>query len=394
MAHWERVRIDPDFTGVSSRERRGGSYLRYHPDPLVSGLQLLSTDALEYAFDSSSAVAVLGERLRARPLPLLYAALIRSESIASSWVEGERETPRNIMLARLDHDRATPQGRSVARNIDAMSAAIARLDGIWQHEDIHQIHATLLPSLSTGGYRHEQVFIGGRSALSAQYVPPPFQTVPSCMDDFLAYVNRGGDNPLLTAVLAHAQFETIHPYTDGNGRVGRALFHGVLHRAGVVTGGVLPLSLALAKDTSAYVDALTAYRHDGDRIEDRRAAVSRYTETMLDFVNVSVAITHDVAERVDRVWDDWTGAVSRFRADSSVHRAVDILIQQPVVTTSYLQRELGVTKMAAHTCVNALVEAGVLTPSGGTLKRAHLYQADAVLDILQLSGSGANPSTP
>lgn len=393
MASWERVRVDPDYTGVSSRERRGGTYLRYHPDLMTSGLDILDRAAIEYSYDTSSRVAVLGERLRARPLPLLYATLIRSESIASSWVEGERETPRNIMLARLDHDRATPAGRRVARNIEAMSAAIKRLDGTWQHTDIHQIHHTLLPAIASGGYRNEQVFIGGQSALGAQYVPPPHQEVAGYMDDFLKYVNLGGDSPLLAAMLAHAQFETIHPYTDGNGRVGRALVHGILHRARVVTDGVLPLSLALKADKASYVKALTDYRHDGDQAEARQDAVSRYAVTMLDFVNTAVDLAHDFAEQVDQVSSRWTDAASRYRSDSSVHRAIDVLIQQPVITVPYLQHELGVTKMAAHTTVNALVEAEILKPSGGKLKRANLYQADAVLGILEASGSGPDLDT-
>ncbi|KNX37420.1 Fic family protein [Luteipulveratus halotolerans] len=382
MARWERVHVDPDYSGVTSRERRGGAYLRYHPDPMISARDVLSRAVLEYAADTASTVAVLGERLRARPLPLLYATLIRSESIASSWVEGERETPRNIMLARLDHDRATPTGRRVARNIDAMTAAIEGLDGVWQHADIHRIHRTLLPAIAAGGYRTEQVFIGGSSALNAQFVPPPHSTVAALMDDLLGYVNRGGDSPLLTAVLAHAQFETIHPYVDGNGRVGRALFHGVLHRAGTVTGGVLPLSLALTSDLRTYVDALTSYRYD-DSVGAAQG-VSAYVETMLDLVNRSVEIAQDFTERVEHVQSSWAESVSRFRSDSSVHRALDVLIQQPVVTASHLQQELGITKMAAHTTTNALVEVGILTPAGGRLRRANLYQADDVLGILQV----------
>jgi Uncharacterized conserved protein len=323
---------------------------------------------------------VLGERLRARPLPLLYATLIRSESIASSWVEGERETPRNIMLARIDHERASSAGVRVARNIDAMRTAIERLGAVWTHQDIQRVHHTLLPELRSTGYRDQPVFIGCNSPLTARFVPPPHEEVQAYMDDLLAYVNTGGDSPLIAALLAHAQFETVHPFPDGNGRVGRALFHGLLHRAGVVTGGVLPLSLALKDDKDTYVKALTAYRHDDD---ERSTATSSYVNTMLDFVNGAVDLAGDFSRRVDAVWERWSEALSTYRRDSSVHRAIDVLIQQPVVTAAYLQDELQVTKMTANTCLKNLIDAQIVRPAGGKLKRANLFQADAVLDILE-----------
>ena len=204
------------------------------------------------------------------------------------------------------------------------------------------------------------------------------------MDDLLSYVNTIGDSPLVAALLTHAQFETIHPFPDGNGRVGRALFHGVLHRAGIVTGGVLPLSVALQRDKDRYVEALTAYRYgDRSRALTRVEATSTYVMMMLDFVNTAVELAAQFSEQVEVVLARWSSAVAGYRSDSSVHRAIDVLIQQPVVTAGFLQEQLGITKMAAHTCVNSLVDAGVLHASGGKLKRANLFQADDVLDILE-----------
>ncbi len=381
MARWEEVHAEPDFNGVTSRERRGGFYRRYHPDLMTRGLEVLDRAVTEYAYDTAGRVAVLGERLRARPLPLLYATLIRSEGIASSWVEGERETPRNIMLARIDHDRASSAGVRVARNIDAMRTALERLGAAWTHQGIQQVHHTLLPELHSTGYRDQPVFIGGNSPLTARFVPPPHEEVEAYMDDLLSYVNTGGDSPLIAALLAHAQFETVHPFPDGNGRVGRALFHGLLHRAGVVTGGVLPLSLALKDDKDTYVKALSAYRHDED--DERSTATSSYVNTMLDFVNGAVDLSEGFSHRVDAVWEQWSEALSTYRRDSSVHRAIDVLIQQPIVTAAYLQDELQVTKMTANTCLKNLIDAQIVRPAGGKLKRANLFQADAVLDILE-----------
>ena len=91
MAHWERVQVPPDFAGLTRADRQGGSYLRYHPDMLASVSNTLDGEVLEYAADVSTALGRLGERLRSNPLPILYSAMIRSESISSSWIEGIRE---------------------------------------------------------------------------------------------------------------------------------------------------------------------------------------------------------------------------------------------------------------------------------------------------------------
>jgi Fic family protein len=204
------------------------------------------------------------------------------------------------------------------------------------------------------------------------------------MDDLLRYANTSGDNPLALGALVHAQFETVHPFLDGNGRVGRALFHAALSRAQVVTGGVLPLSVALKDDVPGYVQALTAYRHDGDDPDVRRAAVSRFALRFVEYVERSIAFTEQFADDVERIESRWRDALSGRRSDSSVHRAAfGVLVEQPVVTAAYLQEQLGVTKMAAHTTLDALLQAEIVRPAGGKLKRSNLYQATEILDLLE-----------
>ena len=144
MARWERVQVSPDYAGVTGAERRGGSYLRYHPDRLADTTNDLDPSVLEHAADVSTALARLGGRLRANPLPILYATSIRSESISSSWIEGIRETPRDVAVAQIASEAHS--ATQVVRNVAAMREAIDLLGaGAWESDHIVAIHQDLLP---------------------------------------------------------------------------------------------------------------------------------------------------------------------------------------------------------------------------------------------------------
>lgn len=397
MGRWERVRVAPDFQGVTRREREGGSYLRYHPDLLPSTPPSTSPELGELIADASARVAALGQRLRDRPMPLLYATLLRSESIASSWIEGLRETPRNVVAARLEgvHGPGSTS-RRVLRNIEAMEESVTALvKQVWTDEDVHAIHRSLLTNRSDGRYRDRQVYIGGTSPLSAEYVAPPASEVDAYMDDLLHFVNVAGDTPLVKAALVHAQFEAIHPYEDGNGRTGRVLFHGVLARAAMVDQGVLPLSLVLRDDIDGYIGALTAFRHDGGRPDEAR-------EALLTFFMHAVLRAADIADEaiadVDLTVARWQPYVERLRADSSVHRVIGILTEQPVITQGYITERLGVTRATATNALAELEKVGILQRSGGRYKRQPVYQAGDVLALMDSFVPGppsvAPPSTP
>lgn len=384
MAYDERIQVAPDFQGVTRKDRQGGSYLRYHPDALPTGPVAQSPELSELITDASTRVAALGERLRARPMPLLYATLLRSESIASSWIEGLRETPRNVMVARLEEIEGTRStARGVLRNIEAMEESVTALvTPAWTHADVHAVHHELMPGVHEGRYRQGQEYIGGTSPLTAQYVAPPHTDVPTLMDDLLRYVNAAGDPPLVAAALTHAQFETIHPYEDGNGRTGRVLFHGVLARAGLVDQGVLPLSLVLRDDVDGYVGALTAFRPGSDDPTVKAAAREAFLTYFLDAVIEAAAIADAAIADVDQILTRWRPYVERLRTDSSVHRLLDLLTQQPVLTPGYVQERLHVTRATADRALGELEQVGIIQRSGGRLLRQSVYQAGEVLALM------------
>jgi len=390
MAHWERVAVPPDFMGASRAERQGGSYLRYHPDRLADVSNTLAPAVLEHAAEVSTALARLGARLSANPLPVLYATTLRSESISSSWIEGIRATPRDVAVAQLGDEAASYTGTQIARNVAAMKDAIAVLGaGPWRHEHIWDIHHELLP-WQRRGYRRDQVWVGGTHKLNADYAAPPGAAVSSYMDDLLGYANTSGDLPVVLAGVIHAQFETIHPFDDGNGRVGRALVHGVFKRAGLVDGGVIPLSTALRNDERGYVRALTSYRYDGD---SRAAALNTYVDRFLSYVGSATAAAQNFADAATALNRRWLDALVGVRADAAVHRALDVVIENPVISARFLAEHLDVTLRRAEQLVQQLQEVRILAPATGKYRRSPLYQANDILALLAF-GAEAGPRTP
>lgn len=380
MAHWERVQVPPDYAGLTRADRRGGSYLRYHPDRLASVSNTLDGEVLEYAADVSVALGRLGERLRSNPLPILYSTMIRSESISSSWIEGIRENARAIAVAQIGDEAASHNATAVIRNVEAMKDAVELLGaGTWTHEKVLDIHHDLLP-WHRPGYRTEQVWIGGTNKFNADYAGPPQELVHSYMTDLLDYANTSGDLPVVQAAIIHAQFETIHPFEDGNGRVGRALLHGILKRAGLVDGGVIPLSSVLRADVNGYVKALTAYRYDGD---DRARALNAYVEQLLDYVSAAVSAAERFRLAAIDVHDRWTQSVSGFRSDSSIHRAVDLLVEYPVISARFVADNLGVSTVSAQKLIKQLGSVGIVRTAAGKYRKSALYQADDILDLLE-----------
>jgi Fic family protein len=273
VAGWESARWEAAFDAPFRRDRRGGAYRRYLPDPL--GARPLVVDA------SLAAKAARAEdgvrRLTADPgshsLEGLARFLLRSEAIASSRIEGLRVSPQHVALAELAVAEGvrvrgfSESARLVANNITTLRQAatdLARSHSV-SVEGIADLHRALLPDARHDGFRQAQNWIGGSDwhPLDAEFVPPPPERVRSLMDDLAQYASGAVHAPLVQAGLVHAQFETIHPFTDGNGRVGRALIHTVLTRRGLTRAALLPVSLVLLTRSDTYVAGLTAYRYDG-----------------------------------------------------------------------------------------------------------------------------------
>ncbi len=259
---------------------------------------------------------------------------------------------------------------------------------------IDELHRALLPDERHHGLREVQNWIGGNdwNPLDAQFVPPPPEHVAPLMEDLVSYAGGGIHAPLVQAALVHAQFETIHPYTDGNGRVGRALIHMVLTRRGLTPAAVLPVSLVLLTRSDAYLDGLTAYRYTGPPGSGAaEEALVRWLGTFLNAAELATDQVVQFANDLAELRAAWRARLSEHRAaigirvtpraDSALARLVEILPEAPLVTTTTVRRMLNVSAPAAYKAVEELAEAGIV--SRKSLARGTTgYFARDVFDLL------------
>jgi Fic family protein len=224
-----------------------------------------------------------------------------------------------------------------------------------------------------GRWREEQVWVGGSPLhpAQAQYVPPVADDVPGLMADLVAFLDRDDLPPLAQAALAHAQFETIHPFTDGNGRTGRALLHSVLLHTGAIRRVTVPISAGLLAIRDDYFDALTAYR---------RGEVEPILRCVAAAARHGTHIGEDLVDTLREVRTDWDEQLTA-RSGSAARSLLDLLLRQPVVTARVVTRELGVSAPTAQAALRRLVDDGVLLESTGH-RRNRVYRAPAALRAL------------
>lgn len=307
----------------------------------------------------------------------LPALLLRSESSSSSQIERLTSSVRNVALAELS-DKAPANARLIARNVEAMRKAIEIGSDI-SIRSICDIHDTLMRDTGAEfGLRDEQVWIGGTpySPHDAQYVPPASDRVRTCLDDLVAFAQRDDIAPIAKAALFHAQFETIHPFTDGNGRTGRTLLHCMLASDEVLRHSTLPISAGLLHDVKPYMEALAAY-HDGNL----EPIIIRLADALELACVIGLRIGDDVAEVLDR-WEE----ANTDRKGSASLRLPALLVEQPVVNIAYIVSHLDISDRAARNLVETACERRILERTG-TERRGVFYQATELIAILEEASS-------
>lgn len=304
----------------------------------------------------------------------LASVLLRTESAASSEIENVTAGAKALALAAIEEKSGT-NAVLVTGNVNAMRSAIDMADDL-SVDTILAAHRTMLDGhayAQPGQFRDGQVWIGGRapSPHTAFFVPPHRSWVPAAMDDLMAFCDRT-DMPVLPhAAIAHAQFETIHPFADGNGRTGRALVHAMLRRSGATRRITVPVSAGLLADTSTYFDALTAYR-DGDT----GPIVTRFADASFAAVDNGRTLARDLAN----TYATWESKI-RARSDSGVWKVMPHLVAQPAVTVRHIQQQTGASYPAAQNAIDHLVNAGVLAPASAS-RRNRVWIAEDVITAL------------
>ncbi|WP_029107844.1 Fic family protein [Mycobacterium sp. URHD0025] len=350
---YEKVRWEPGDRRYASAARP--KYGTYHPAVPASIVDLVlelppsvSADAEAASHEITRFDAELGGEIAP-----FAAVLLRSESAASSQIENLTASARAIAEAELPGGKAKRNAEMIVANTAAMQPAVALSDSV-DADAIREMHRVLMVNESRhtpGEFRTESVWIGGGSTpIGATFVGPRPELIASAIRDLIAFAQRADVPTLPQIAVGHAQFETIHPFTDGNGRTGRALVQAMLRNKGLTRQVTVPVSAALLADTGAYFAALTSYR-DGDAAP----IVERFSQATV----LAIANGRQLVADLREIRESWNDVITA-RSDSAVWKVADLLPRRPVVNAPLLAQELGIKSTNAHRYLNPLADAGIL----------------------------------
>jgi Fic family protein len=377
-----------------ARHRRACGYEAYIPATLAELNLSLSAETAGIVSDGEAAIQRLNAEARPALAPLAR-LLLRTESIASSKVEGLKVGLRELARSEAKVEaggRVGPTALEVLANIDAMQLAVdaATHAEVFATEQITTIHARLMASAPNatriaGVIRSTQNWTGGNdyTPCGADFVPPPPEYVAPLLADLCAAINDETLPPLVQAALVHAQFETIHPFDDGNGRTGRALVQVVLRRRRLAPEYVPPISVVLANAKDRYIAGLINFRED--RVEDW---VAQFAASAASAALLADGYLRSVRRQVD-AWCAQLAATSEApRADAAAWAVIDVLPAHPVLTAPVAQAATGRGKAPVYDAIRQLAAAGVLMPltSGA---RNQSWEAVGLLDMLEGLDEGA-----
>ncbi|MDN4598361.1 Fic family protein [Leifsonia virtsii] len=365
-------RLEVEYASRRMQLRRREPYQAAIPASLASADFTFSGELLADCDDATrELVRFDGER--SEFIAPFSAILLRTESASSSQIEQLTAGPRAIAEAVIG-ERAEGNARLVVSNVHAMEAALALADEI-SNASIIAMHTALLDESSpelTGGYRQEQVWIGGALPQTAAFAPPHHERVAAAMNDLILFMRRV-DLPVLPQVaIAHAQFETIHPFPDGNGRTGRALAHSMLRHGDILRHLAVPVSAGLLTDIGRYFDALDAYRSG-----DAEPIVRVFADASL----AAVANADQLADDLIGLRQAWQESLAPIRAGAVGRKLASLSLEYPVLNAVTAERLTGASRPAVVNGLETLVEYGILQ-RGNSAKRNRTWINPEVLDAL------------
>lgn len=393
MAHYETEYWTSDGQGRTHRERQSGEYHPYSPDKLSNQAFTFSSDTVAAISRSEAAVRALNASAKAlSDTESLARLILRAEAIASSRIEGLEISARKLLreeaLQRMGMSRSQDSLASeVIGNINAMIAAVEKA---LSHERITievicDIHRNLVARTSLEAYggviRTTQNWVGGNpyNPISAAYVPPRPKDVGGLLEDLAEFCNEERFSPLAQAALVHAQFETIHPFVDGNGRTGRALTHMILRRRGLVENVVPPISLVLATYRKDYISYLGEYRYTGNTNSNEAAAGrNEWIEFFSSACIQACESAQDFEKRLANLKERWH-TIIKPRKNSASHSLIQLLAGMPVVSVESAALATGKSIEAMRQAVAAFSDADILSQTSKG-KRNRIFEATEVID--------------
>lgn len=349
--------------------------------PLIAERRLTLDAALVADLETAMREIAALDSSHGADLDALGILLMRTESVASSKIESVEASVDDY--ARALH--GVKSNSSAVSMVAATTALHAMIDSVESDRRITvdallTAHRALMSEDPTeaayaGKFRDMQNWIGGsdHSPRGALFVPPPPDTVPGYLADLVTFANRDDLPAMVQAALAHAQFESIHPFTDGNGRVGRALINTVLRRRRVTTRIVVPLASALVAHRDRYFEHLNAYR-DGE--------VGPLLASFVEAARVASVESRATARRLGEIPAEWRAMIGGpLRTGGAPARLLDLLLARPILTAEDATNLIDAPTSSIYTAIERLHAAGVLRPLTNR-KRDQIWGAGLVLDEL------------
>ena len=373
-----------DFTKQTSGRiiTAKGDYLAFVPNPLPPKLDL-NWGLVSRLSDADRAMAELAGIARNLPKPhLLIRPFVRREAVLSSRIEGTQASLSDLVVFEGAEEVSprVPEVREVANYVHALEYGLSRLAELpLSLRLIRELHERLMENVrggyaTPGEFRRSQNWIGppGCTLADATYVPPPVAEMNEALDQFEKYLHSASDLPLLIRLaLVHYQFEAIHPFLDGNGRIGRLLIILLLGAEKALPQPVLYLSAFFERRRQDYYERLIGVTRAG-----------RWAE-WIDFFLAGVAEeSRDAVLRTAELmslWQDYRDKVTQARSSGLLQRLIDLLFETPAITIPRAARLLGVTHRSATQNIQKLVRLGMLQEVTGR-KRGQIFVAKAVLD--------------
>jgi len=369
-----RWQSDLGGSGLPRRDRVPCDYEAYVPDPLIGRKIVLDGDVAADVADAEAAIVRLNADARALvDTEALARILLRAEAVASSRIEGLEVGARRLLHAEvirgLKEASSDVTATEVLGNIDAMVYGVDAVEpgGPITVDVLLEVHRRLLAGTRLeeygGRFREEQNWIGGSSynPCSAAFVPPPHEYVEELMADLCAFSTTDDLPAVAQAAIAHAQFETIHPFVDGNGRTGRALIHLILRRRGLAVRVLPPVSLVLATWAQSYIDGLTQFRFVGSPTSPKAVeGINTWVGRFAGACTRSVADATTFEERAAALEEQWRERLGTIRANSGTDRLLRSLPGAPILTVDSAAALIGRTFKPASDAIERLVDAGIL----------------------------------
>ncbi len=411
MARVIRKRWPTDLSAPTRRDARGCEYEAYLPDALARRAILLDGDVAADVADAEAALTKLNVQASSLvDTEALARLLLRAESVASSKIEGLEVDPRRLLRAEAAREFGDEPpdvtAVEVLGNIDAMQHGIESIHtgDLISVELILQIHKRLLRGSHLedqgGQLRNLQNWIGGSdyNPCSASFVPAPPEEVEQLIEDLVEFCNEDSLPAVAQAAIAHAQFETIHPFVDGNGRTGRSLIHLVLRRRGLATRVNPPVSLILATHAKDYIGGLTAMRYRGrSSSSDAHNGINLWVSRFAGACRRAVDDAEQFELRAQAIEQEWRDRLGRVRANSATDLLLRQLVGAPVITVKSAALLILRSTVQTNDAVNRLVEAEILRQiTVGRRNRA--FEAPAIVDAFndlerQLASPGGDTRT-